>query len=200
MGKVVLLTGAPGVGKTTLRGSLSKRLVGLQAFDYGMLLLERKKEQGTTINYSELRERSSTVITPADVGSVDDWVIRRVTELRQNSDVVLDSHALTTEEYGLRAIPFSSDQLRQLKLDAVLVLRCESTVLLQRIHNKREGRRNISEELLRELQILQEAVGLSYAIASGCPIFIIDVSNKSEEQVLEGALNVLGTIGLGDIK
>jgi len=139
MGKVVLLTGAPGVGKSTLRGALAKRLSGLQAFDYGMLLLKRKKGHGITIPYSELREKSSAIVTPADVGSVDDWVIGRVSELRQHSDVVLDSHALTAEQYGLRAIPFSADQLRQLKLDAVLVLRCEPATLLKRIHDKPEG-------------------------------------------------------------
>jgi adenylate kinase len=42
MGKTVLLTGAPGVGKTTLRNALAGRFPALQAFDYGKLLLERK--------------------------------------------------------------------------------------------------------------------------------------------------------------
>jgi len=52
---------------------------------------------------------------------------------------------------------------------------------------------------MRELQILLEAVGISYAIACGCPIFIIDGSQRSEEQVTELAMQVLRTVGLGDI-
>jgi adenylate kinase len=102
MGKVVLLTGAPGVGKSTFRTALAYRFPALQAFDYGKLLLERKAAEGVKMEYRELREKSSSVITPTDVGSIDDWVIQRISELRQHSDVVLDSHALTAESYGLR--------------------------------------------------------------------------------------------------
>jgi adenylate kinase len=111
-----------------LRNALAARFPALLAFDYGKLLLERKAAEGIKIDYPELREKSSSVISPADVGSVDDWVIQRVNELRQHSNVVLDSHALTAETYGLRAIPVSSVQLQKLKLDAVLVLRCDPTV------------------------------------------------------------------------
>jgi adenylate kinase len=198
MGKTVLLTGAPGVGKTTLRNALAGRFPALQAFDYGKLLLERKAAEGIKIEYPELREKSSSVISPADVGSVDDWVIQRVNELRQHSDVVLDSHALTAETYGLRAIPFSALQLQKLKLDAVLVLRCDPTVLLQRTQQRPDGRRDIPEELMRELQILQETVGISYAIACGCPIFFIDTTRRTSDEVAELAVRVLVTVGLAE--
>jgi adenylate kinase len=73
LGKVVLLTGAPGVGKSTLRTvALAYRFPALQAFDYGKLLLERKAAEGVKVKmeYRELREKSSSVITPTDVGSI----------------------------------------------------------------------------------------------------------------------------------
>jgi adenylate kinase len=199
MGKVVLLTGAPGVGKSTLRSALSRRVPGLQAFDYGELLLERKAAEGVQIEYQELREKSSGLISPADVGSVDDWVIKRISELRQHSDVVLDSHALTAETYGLRAVPFSAGQLQRLKLDAVLVLRSDPAVLLRRAQQKPDGRRDVPEDLMRELQILQSSVGISYAIACGCPIFFIDTTQRGQEEVVEVAMAVLATVGLGGL-
>jgi adenylate kinase len=199
MGKVVLLTGAPGVGKSTLRSALSRQVPGLQAFDYGKLLLERKAAEGVKVEYQELREKSSGLITPADVGSVDDWVIERISELRQHSDVVLDSHALTAETYGLRAVPFSAGQLQKLKLDAVLVLRSDPAVLLRRAQQKPDGRRDVPEDLMRELQILQESVGISYAIACGCPIFFIDTTHRGQEEVAEVAMAVLATVGVGGL-
>src|SRR5580698_7304074 len=107
MGKVTLLTGAPGTGKSTLRRSLEPCINGLQHFDYGELLLRCVERQGATLSYSELREQSSSVISPADVLATDEWVIAEIKRLRIVSDVIIDSHALTREEYGFRAIPFS---------------------------------------------------------------------------------------------
>ena len=74
MGKVTLLTGAPGTGKSTLRRSLEPCIAGLQHFDYGELLLRRKERQGSILSYSELREQSSSVISPTDVLDTDEWV------------------------------------------------------------------------------------------------------------------------------
>lgn len=197
MGKVVLLTGAPGVGKSTLRCELAEQIPGIRAFDYGRLLLERKESEGVSVQYHELREKSASIISPKDVGDVDECVIGRINELRKDCDVVLDSHALTAEHYGLRAVPFSSQQVQRLKLDAVLVLRCDPEVLIERARQNPEGRRDISIDLMRELQILQEAVGISYAIHCDCPIFFIDTTGRRQDEVAKAALAVLASLGFG---
>ena len=198
MGKTVLLTGAPGVGKSTLRDELSRRIPRLLAFDYGKLFLDRKAEGGLNLSYEELRERSSGVIEPSDVTNVDDWVIGRVEAIRESSHVVLDSHALTAETYGLRAVPFSTNQLHRLKLDAVLVLRCNPQRLVSRIRANPGGRRDIDADLMLELQLLQESVGMMYAVACACPIFILDVTAREKEEVADTAISVLRTIGIVD--
>jgi hypothetical protein len=86
MGKVILLTGALGTGKSTLRRSLGPCIAGLQHSDHGELLLRRKKQQGTILSYSELRDQSSSVITSADVSDTDEWVIAETGRLRSTSD------------------------------------------------------------------------------------------------------------------
>lgn len=194
MGKVVLLTGAPGVGKSTLRNGLMERVPNLRSIDYGKLLIDHKSVMGVNLDYAELREQSSAVIAPSDVNTVDESVIRNVQQLRQDSHVILDSHAFTAETYGLRAVPYSMSQLQRLDLDMVIVLHCDPEVLAIRIQNQPDGRRDIGMDLLRQLQTLQEAVGLIYSIVCGCPVHIIDVTSKSKAEVREAAEVILAAI------
>ena len=195
MGKVTLLTGAPGTGKSTLRRSLEPCIAGLQHFDYGELLLRRKERQGSILSYSELREQSSSVISSTDVLDTDEWVIAEITQLRATSDVIIDSHALTREEYGFRAIPYSTRQLEAINFDAVVALRCDPEVLTARVAGDRGGRRELSVELAREIQTLQEALCLHYAVACGCTAFVIDTTKRTAIEVKEVALDILRGIG-----
>jgi adenylate kinase len=196
MGRVVLLSGAPGTGKSTLRKSLGTAIAGLQHFDYGELLRRQKAKQGSAITYEQLREQSASVISADDVTTMDAKIIDDITNLRKSSDIIVDSHALTREEYGLRAIPFNARHLSMLELDAVLVLRCDPEVLLKRVAADRGGRRDMSVELAREIQLLQESLCLNYAMLSGCTFYAIDATMRTAEEVRLTALPILARIGM----
>lgn len=131
---------------------------------------------------------------------MDTRIIAEISELRKSSDVIIDSHALTREEYGFRAIPFSAHHLSALQLDALLVLRCDPEVLLARVAADRGGRREMSVELAREIQLLQESVCLNYAVQCGCPFHVIDTSKKTKEEVESIALGIMSMVGMTVIK
>ena len=195
MGKVILLTGAPGTGKSTLRQSLESCIPSLQHFDYGELLLRRKEQEGIQLSYEQLREQSASVITPEDVSNTDEWVAAEIGRLRATCDVIIDSHALTREDYGFRAIPYTVHQLNEIQFDAIIALRCDPEILITRVAADPKGRRGLTVELAREIQVLQEALGLHYAVASGCTAFVIDASERTAAEVRALAVRLLRQIG-----
>lgn len=196
MGKVILLTGGPGTGKSTLRNAIAARINALEHFDYGQLLLRRKHQQGTEIAYEQLRQESARLIRPEDVANTDDWVVAEINRLREANHVLIDSHALTRESYGFRAVAFSTRHLEILRLDAIVVLRCDPDVLIARTRKNPGGRRELSTELAREVQVLQESLSLTYAVICGCPVFVIDTTELTEADVAEIALESLQQVGV----
>jgi adenylate kinase len=199
MGKVILLTGAPATGKSTLRAKLAEALPTLKEFDYGQRLREAKAERGTSISYADLRTQSSQVIHSSDVKKLDEQIIGEIATIRREYDVLIDSHAVTREHFGFRAIPFSLSQLSRLMLDAVMVLSCDPPELLKRMDHNREGRRDVTQTQALQHQTLQQSLALTYAVACGCPLYLIDVTSLDPEGVLQEARNAMRTVGVSGV-
>jgi adenylate kinase len=85
--------------------------------------------------------------------------------------------------------------LEALKFDAVFALRCDPEVLNARVAADRGGRRELSVELAREIQTLQESLCLHYAVACGCTAFVIDTTERTPVEVRDVALHLLKGIG-----
>lgn len=128
-----MLTGAAGTGKSSLSKEAGRRISPLHHVDFGQILLNRKIAQGMAgLTYEKLRAQSATLITPEDVKATDAELIESLPKLRENTHVLIDSHAVTRESYGFRITHYSFEDLKRIALDAVVVTYCDPTELVER--------------------------------------------------------------------
>ena len=118
--------------------------------------------------------------------------------LRLTSHIIIDSHALTREAFGFRAIAFSHRHLQDLALNAVMVLRCDPETLIARVAHDPGGRRDLDVEPAREIQTLQAGLVLTYSVVCACPVYVIDTTHLSKGEVTETALELLAGLGVGN--
>src|ERR1017187_327403 len=131
-GKVIMLTGAAGTGKSTLARECSAQIRPLQKVDFGQLLLERIQKTRPDVTYDQLRSQSSVIITEQDVRETDAALIRSFPALRTQTHILMDSHAVNREQYGYRVTHYSFDNLRRIAFDAVIITYCNPDIRIER--------------------------------------------------------------------
>lgn len=180
-GKVILITGAPATGKTSLAKALADTVEPLRRISFGQLLFEHKRKIYPTLTYEEMRAKSSQMITPEDVAALDAMLVDKVNEWRTETNIIIDSHAVTKEHYGFRITSFRHDLLTALKLDTVIALHCEPEEILRRAAQSAGGRIEASLEQIRHHMQLQESLAAMYGIICGCPTYVLDCNYPLDE-------------------
>jgi len=179
--KIVYLTGPPASGKTSISQVLHESY-GAQVFSYGALLTERLVPvQGQ----EELRRRSAGLVTSSMVEDLDIELAQRISESTADL-VVIDSHAVTKEEWGFRAIPYSPATLSNLGVTHIVCLYAPTKVVAVRIAESSGGRPLPSPYEVDMHQALQGSLALTYSHTLGVPIFF--VANEAALAVAAGSV------------
>ncbi|HSH77852.1 MAG TPA: AAA family ATPase [Herpetosiphonaceae bacterium] len=179
---VVYLTGPPATGKSTLVSLLMQSVQPLQDFTYSKMLAEYIAERHTEpLREDQLRAHSAQLITPEDVNAVDQKLIGLVSVKRQQSHIIIDSHAVTKERYGYRVTAFSAEMLKAVRPTMVCMLYTQPEVVISRIEANNQGRPQISTFEAQFHTELQTAVAATYAILLGVPLYLLDSSKPTAE-------------------
>jgi len=179
--QVVYLTGSPASGKSSVREALSGLVSPLQVFDYGEQLRAQvsRRRQGD-VSYEHLRSQSAQLATPADISALDEHLIGWTETQRHTSHIVIDTHAVTREEYGFRATPFSLEQVKRLQPTLIFCLFVDPAITRERIASDPGGRRIVSEFEAGLHAGLQGSVVIGYSIALGIPAYFVHSSIPTE--------------------
>jgi adenylate kinase len=182
---VVYLTGAPAAGKSSVAEQLKQAISPIAVFNYGQELTRYLADKtGNPLSQDELRQRSSRVIAPEDVETLDTILLKRVAEIRARTNVVIDTHAVTKEPYGFRVTPFSLQRFGELRPTKVVVLYTSPEVAISRIGTDPGGRPMITLFESGFHSALQASVALSYGTSLGVPVYFLD-SDKEMPELLD---------------
>ena len=163
LSKILVVTGTPGSGKTTVSRLMTKSLNGIH-IDCGRLALR----EGLTHRYD--RSTDSYVVDSQRLSKRLHKILKYV-----QKDVVLEGH-VTPSISGFAP-------------SRVFVLRCHPDLLIARLKRRGYPKRKIAENVVTEIldSCLEEAVEL-FGIKK---IVELDVSNKRPDQVASLAFRIL---------
>lgn len=191
MAKVVYLTGAPASGKSTTIQQLKGEIPRLQVWGYSEQLAEHLKRRLPELRGpDELRERSSTIVRSEDIEAVDRALVGFVAEHRATQNIIVDSHAVTKENYGFRITAFSLELFSQLAPDEIWVFYASPSTIVERINADPGGRPSITEEDARFHTSLQASVAATYGMSIGGAVHLFNTDVDRGELVdrLKGRL------------
>lgn len=181
---IVYLTGAPATGKSTVCSELLKRLPALLVFSYSAELRKfAERRTGQSMSEDDIRRLSGLAITPEDVQGLDAELADLAVRRRGMGPMIIDSHAVTKEEYGFRVTAFDTATLSSVKPDCIVCLYTSPEVACRRIASDPRGRPQISDIEAGMHTQLQCSVAAQYGVLIGKPVYLVDSSQPLERVV-----------------
>lgn len=177
MGKTIYLTGAPATGKSTLSKFIAAQRNDVFVLSYNEILRDIiNQKQGSRINDAGIRQHSSLIVSPEAVSEADSWVEEELRRRMPAQHVIIDSHAVTKEQFGFRVTPYTPYQLSGLHIDVLICLYTDSKILEDRIKDDPAGRPLPSHFELNLHISLQSSLAMQYSTMTGKPLYLLDSS------------------------
>ncbi|HPP79240.1 adenylate kinase [Methanospirillum sp.] len=187
-GKKVIITGVPGVGKTSVITESIRRLeeegVPYQSINFGTFMFDVAQKEGIVNDRDEMRKLDKN--TQKRLQQLASQAIARI-----DGNVIIDTHASVKTPVGfLPGLP--ECVLKELKPDLIILVETDSDQILKRRLSDTSRIRDI--EGYRDIQDHQDfnrAVAASYAMLTGCTIRYIQNPDFLLEKAVEEMVQVL---------
>jgi len=178
--KVVVVTGIPGVGKTTvLNSALEKMEENFKVVNYGDKMLEVAKQLNLVQDRDEMRK-----LAPEVQRKIQKEAASAIAQEAENSNIFVDTHCtIKTPKGYLPGLP--KWVLEELKPTQFIIVEATPEEIAGR-RSKDETRARDADtiEEIREHQEMNRAIAMAYAVFTGATVKIVqNHDNKLEEAV-----------------
>ncbi len=157
---IVIVTGVPGVGKSTICKAAEERNTSWEVINFGKFLAEHlqyeRKEKGCDEAFANY-------------------------VMKKEKNAIIDSHGVEKLEYGLKFVPFD-DNLKE-HVGAYVLIEAKENMILKRRLKDAKKRVNEDEYEIRKHQQLLEIELISNANIFGRPAYIIHNNSGKEDAV-----------------
>ena len=182
MNRIVILTGIPGSGKTTVLDSaipaLLKEGVKYKSVNYGTVMLEIAKQMGLVKTRDEMRK-----LDPAKQKDIQKSAGKKISSMATTSSVIVDTHCTINTPRGyLPGLP--EWVLKEIMPDTIVLVEAGAENIS--VRRNKDTTRSRDAESVNEIQYHQDinrAASIACCIMTGATTKII----KNEQNKLEYA-------------
>ena len=187
-GRKVIITGVPGVGKTTVVNEALKKLesegVEYQSINFGSFMFEVAKKEGIVQDRDQMR-------------TLDRAVQKRLQQLAAQAiaklsvNVIIDTHASVKTPKGyLAGLP--EWVLREIMPDLIILVEADNDqILMRRLSDETRTRDKEGSRAIKEHQQFNRSIAASYAMMTGCTIKNITNADHLLEYAAQEMADVL---------
>jgi len=170
VGKKVIITGVPGVGKTTVVTEALKKLkqegIEYQSINFGTFMFDVAKADGTVNDRDQMRTLDHTVQK-----KLQQRAAQKIAQIPGN--VLIDTHASVKTPKGyLAGLP--EWVLREIMPDLIVLVETDDDqILMRRLSDDTRSRDKEGSKAIAEHQQFNRAIAASYSMLTGGTIKII---------------------------
>jgi len=193
MYKSIYLTGAPATGKSTILKILSEESDKIKIFEYGKEMAKHLSLQNKSIiEQSSMKGGIESLVAQNDIDAIDKKMKIFIDEHIGNYHTIIDTHQITKEEYGFKLKTFSFEQLKELRIDEIWVLYCDSKTVQKRVRLNSEGRPIIEDYESDFHSYAQSHLAILYSMIKDVPIYFFNSgdASMSYKEIMLRNLNV----------
>jgi adenylate kinase len=187
-GRRVIVTGVPGVGKTTVVNGALKMLeeegITYKSLNFGTYMFEVAKKEGVVADRDEMRKLDRNVQKRLQKEAAREMA-------RESGNVLIDTHASVKTPRGyLPGLP--EWVLRELMPDIIVLVETdEDQILMRRLSDETRTRDMEGSKGIAEHQQFNRSIGASYAMLTGCTIQMVTNADHLLEQAIGDMASVL---------